>query len=254
MMKKTVKNDGNREKPFSTLSDDITRKIMREIIAGDQPVGSKLPTERALAERFGVARQVVRESLKYLQALGVVTIRKRVGIVVNDLPISCFFEHFELFLFSEDGSIDIDCLKEILNFRTAINGHILRDAARNRTEEDLKRIRSLTKEYRKAQGDQNRMIAVMVEHMKAIAAASHNRLYQMLANTGANVLLKLQLLVLRTDVLSHESGETLEQVLAAIENRDDEIAVILGNRGLKKMDEIIIDRVMAAPAAWNDVA
>ncbi|MCP4749623.1 MAG: FadR family transcriptional regulator [Proteobacteria bacterium] len=252
--KAKAKKTGGRERPFSTLSDEISKKILREVVADVHPPGSKLPTERALAEQYGVARQVVRESLKYLQALGVLTIRKRVGIVVNDLPITCFYEHFELFLFREDGSVDIDCLKEILQFRNHINEHVLREAARNRTEEDLDEIRSLVQAYRECGDDQNQMINIMGRYMKAMAKASHNRMYRMLANTGANVLLKLQLLILKTDVLNHESDETMEQLLVALEKKDDEIAVILGTRRLKQFDQMIIDRITKEPAGWSEVA
>lgn len=239
---------------FSTLSEEISRNILRDIIAGRFTPGSKLPTERDMSKQFGVARQVVRESLKYLQAIGVVTVRKRAGIIVNDLPISCFFENFELFLFREDGSIDMDCLKEILKFRSDINEHILRAAARNRTEEDLEEIRHLIKEFRETSDNQEQLIDIMIRYMKAISKATHNRMYQMLANTGANVLLKLQLLVLKTDVLSHDSDETMDQLLAAFEKKDEEIAVILGTRRLQQFDNEIIDRVAQQPMGWNQVA
>ncbi len=248
---KSTKKDApdSREKPFTSLSDDIAKNLLRKIIAGNFSAGEKLPTERALAEQFGVARQVVRESLKYLQALGAVSIRKRVGIIVNDLPINCFFEHFELFLVNPDGSINTNCLKEILDFRNNNNEPILRAAALNRTDADVKEMKKLVQEYKKAKGNQERLMSIMSRYMKAVSKASHNRMYEMLTNTTANVLLNLQSLILGADVPSYEAVENMEQVTAAIEQRDADIASILGSRALKKVDQRIMEAVVKFKSA-----
>lgn len=46
--------------------DDILRALRDRIVSGQVPVGSKLPSERALSETFNVSRTVVREVLKVL--------------------------------------------------------------------------------------------------------------------------------------------------------------------------------------------
>jgi len=240
--KKSTTN--TKEKPFTSLSDNIARNLLRKIIAGEFAAGHKLDTERVLAEQFGVARQVVRESLKYLQALGAVSIRKRVGIIVNALPINCFFEHFELFLINPDGSIDINCLKEILDFRTNNNEPILRAAALNRTDKDIKELKKIVLEYKEAKGHQELMMDIMSQFMRAVAKASHNRMYEMLTNSTSTILLKLQSLVLGDSVPSYEAVENMEQVTAAIEQKDAEIASILGSRALKNVDQRIMQEVM----------
>ena len=52
------------KKALTTRSMDITERLTRRIISGEYPVGTKLPTERALAEEFDVARHVIREDRK----------------------------------------------------------------------------------------------------------------------------------------------------------------------------------------------
>ncbi len=60
----------------TTISKAITSKLIARIIDGVYPPGGKLPTEREIAEEFNVTRNVVREVLKRLEALGLVTRRE----------------------------------------------------------------------------------------------------------------------------------------------------------------------------------
>lgn len=225
----TIANAPNLSGP--TLSQEITKKILRDVINNRYRPDSRLPTERTLALKFKVTRQVIRESLKHLEAVGAVTIRQRSGIVVNDLPISCFFEHFELFLFNDDGTVDISCLEEILRFRSDIFVQVVREAAKNRTPEELTSLKKINREFEDAASDPDQVLAVMMRFMEGFAQASHNRLYQMLANTGIKVLLKVYSLFVPAGIfLTPESSFNTEQTLEAVENRDSELAVILVSR------------------------
>ncbi len=56
--------------------------LREEIVSGAYPVGSKLPTEDGLCERFAVSRYTVREALRLLREDGLVASRKRAGTVV----------------------------------------------------------------------------------------------------------------------------------------------------------------------------
>jgi GntR family transcriptional repressor for pyruvate dehydrogenase complex len=50
----------------------IADQLREAILAGDLPAGEPLPTERELAESFGVSRASIREALRALQAQGLV--------------------------------------------------------------------------------------------------------------------------------------------------------------------------------------
>ena len=54
------------------LPDLIASEIMAQVTSGDLAPGDKLPTETALAESFGVSRNVVREAIARLRSDGVV--------------------------------------------------------------------------------------------------------------------------------------------------------------------------------------
>ena len=56
---------------------------MGEIVNGTFQMGEQLPPENALCERFGVSRITIRESLKRLGTMGIVTIEQGRGTFVN---------------------------------------------------------------------------------------------------------------------------------------------------------------------------
>jgi DNA-binding GntR family transcriptional regulator len=61
----------------------VAQRLQRAIEQGDFPVGSLLPTELQLAERYGVSRQTVREAISQLRQRGMLSTRKRVGTRVD---------------------------------------------------------------------------------------------------------------------------------------------------------------------------
>ncbi|PZQ59288.1 MAG: GntR family transcriptional regulator [Sphingomonas taxi] len=60
----------------------IVDAIMADIAAGQYPVGSRLPPERDLTERFKVSRPTVREAMIALEMQGMVEARKGSGVFV----------------------------------------------------------------------------------------------------------------------------------------------------------------------------
>jgi GntR family transcriptional regulator, transcriptional repressor for pyruvate dehydrogenase complex len=59
--------------------EEILVQFQEAILAGALTVGQKLPPERELAEQFCVSRSSVREALRVLEALGVLTARRGSG-------------------------------------------------------------------------------------------------------------------------------------------------------------------------------
>jgi GntR family transcriptional regulator len=64
----------------------IARTLRKEIVDGVYPVGSQLPTEHQLCERFAVSRYTVREALRRLREDNLVASRPRAGTRVVPRP------------------------------------------------------------------------------------------------------------------------------------------------------------------------
>lgn len=78
------------------ISTQIAEQIRSAILAGDYTPGDKLPSERELAEIFGVSRPSVRESLNILASAGLIASHQGGGTVVLSL-----MESAEISAFSE---------------------------------------------------------------------------------------------------------------------------------------------------------
>jgi DNA-binding FadR family transcriptional regulator len=53
----------------------VVQRIINEIAEGRLPPGSPLPREREMLDQYGVARGTLRESLRFLEIQGVITIK-----------------------------------------------------------------------------------------------------------------------------------------------------------------------------------
>jgi DNA-binding FadR family transcriptional regulator len=64
------------------LHDSVVQRWGADIVAGAIPVGSRIGADEAAA-RLGVSRTVVREAVRVLESMGLLTVRRRVGITVS---------------------------------------------------------------------------------------------------------------------------------------------------------------------------
>jgi DNA-binding GntR family transcriptional regulator len=71
----------------------VARALKEEIVGGVYPVGSQLPTEGELCERFSVSRYTVREALRRLREDNLVSSRQGAGTVVAPRRTSDAYAH-----------------------------------------------------------------------------------------------------------------------------------------------------------------
>lgn len=68
-----------------SAADEVHDQLLNQLVSGAAPVGSRLPSERRLAEVLGVSRPVIREAIARLATSGHVEVRQGDGAVVNDI-------------------------------------------------------------------------------------------------------------------------------------------------------------------------
>ena len=76
-----VADDRKRRPRYLALADDLAE----DIIAGRYPVGSMLPSETELCERYDVSRYTVREAIRRIQSVGLVSTRQGLGTRVEQV-------------------------------------------------------------------------------------------------------------------------------------------------------------------------
>ncbi|MAF50203.1 MAG: GntR family transcriptional regulator [Rhodospirillaceae bacterium] len=77
------------EQPRSSKSSSryvqLSDILIKEIAGGQYPIGSRLPTEHELCDQYNISRHTVREALRRLKELGLVSRRQGSGTVVESL-------------------------------------------------------------------------------------------------------------------------------------------------------------------------
>jgi len=72
--------------PVQKLYQQIARKIAAAIAGGRYATGDKLPSERELADDFGVSRPTIRDAMIALEFQGLVEARQGSGVYVSAAP------------------------------------------------------------------------------------------------------------------------------------------------------------------------
>jgi DNA-binding FadR family transcriptional regulator len=129
------------------LYEQISRQLAKSIADGKHPVGQRLPSERELAQEFGVSRPTVREAIIALELDGLVDVRLGSGVYVkNRIPPS-----------GAEAPKDIGPF-ELLEARRVIEGEICALAALRIDDAQLKELSHLLVEM----GDDNRQNEILM--------------------------------------------------------------------------------------------
>src|SRR5690625_3591584 len=133
-----------------TTQEELTSSTMANLVQfinqrGYDP-GEKLPSERQLAERFGVGRGVIREVLSVLERLRYLERRRNSGAYLTVTPERISLE--ALGVFSElNLEIPKQQLKEAIEVRRIIEVQAVMLAAKRRSDEDLKRLQDIVEQF-----------------------------------------------------------------------------------------------------------
>jgi GntR family transcriptional repressor for pyruvate dehydrogenase complex len=150
------------------LAEQIVRALQARIEAGELAPGTRLPTEHALGQRFGVSRAVVREAIARLKADGYVETRQGAGAFVSGEPGRASFR------LPSEPHLPPKELAQLFELREAVEVATARLAAERRTRADLAAIRRALEAVSRAIGEGADGVAADGAFHRAIAAATHN--------------------------------------------------------------------------------
>jgi len=154
--------------------EEICVQIRREVQAGNLKPGDKLPAERELAARFQVSRSSVREALRALEIVGVVTLQRgaRGGAVIQEGSIESITHVMQDLLFLGGFS-----LEDFTEARVCLQREVVRLACDRATEEDFKVLEenvAKTAALRSPEGLMQRT-ELTLEFYSLLAAATGNK-------------------------------------------------------------------------------
>lgn len=114
------------------ISEQISRQLLETIITGHYQADDMLPSERDLAEMFGVSRSAVREALSSLSNKGIVSIRQGRGTTVNSVDAWNSLDPEVLMLLHGN-----EVFAQLIEVRQIIEPELAALAARNITPQEL---------------------------------------------------------------------------------------------------------------------
>ena len=153
-----------------TLVEQIAIQMEDLIEAGQWEVGSKLPAEPELMEKFDVSRNTLREAIRALVHAGLLETRQGIGTTVKSsstLGIAL------------ERKIQKSDLMETLEVRLALEKEAAQLAAERRTTEDLYKIEECLKKCKEAAKDKdpNHFIDMDINFHKSVVRATHNQMF-----------------------------------------------------------------------------
>lgn len=159
-------------------SDQIFQYLFQEIKAGRMKPGDKLPNERELSQALGVSRPSLREALRAMTQLGLVTTRHGGGTYINNYDDAYLRSILQYITVISD-----DLLIDLIQVRKTLEAEATRLAAENATEEDLQKIENYAKKRadlcERYRDDLNavrqELNALDYDFHKSIAEASKNK-------------------------------------------------------------------------------
>jgi len=121
-------------KPINTpkVTALIVQQIRQAILNGELKQLDKLPSERALVERFKASRVAVREALKSLEACGLLVSKHGSGVFVAETNSNVMSQSLYSILRIRNASLD-----EVTEARLIFEPHVARLAAERITKKDI---------------------------------------------------------------------------------------------------------------------
>lgn len=214
--------DATGVKPASTQSTEVAERLIRGIIAGDLPEGSRI-SELELSRRYGIGRGPLREAVLRLEGMGLVVRVPHVGASVVRLTRQE--------------------LSEIFSIREALEGMAARQAAETMTDQQLIDLDQLIKKHAQYVHSNNGQSYIDQEgdydfHYRIIKASGNQRLIRALCDE----LYHLIRLYRKTSVSERSPEQALlehQMILKALQDRDGDLAEILMRRHIARTRKMI---------------
>lgn len=220
------------------LSETVVNEIKQKILSGTYQKGERLLSELELAKDHKVSRSVIRESLRLLEGLGLVVIKKgpRGGIFVSEgyhKPISD----------SLKGLVDADKVsaENVFDIRLLLETYATAQAAKNADENDLKCLKSFLNIPPDKMDDAKWLQKNRADFHIALSKAAKNPVMEVLMR-GLIDLLRNYFINFLDLEFEKNSIETYKNILSHIEKKEPEKARKLMEKFILNMWNVIKTR------------
>ncbi|MBB1156951.1 FadR/GntR family transcriptional regulator [Amycolatopsis dendrobii] len=209
------------------LFESVLDQLEQLIYDGKLQAGDRLPSERALSESLQVSRPSLREALRVLDALDIITVRTGIGASggtrISDHLGPTISRLMRLYMAL--GHFD---LEDVLHTRHLLEEEAARVAATERTDEQLARLEALLDQMDAAVSDSDTYLALDGKFHVAVALASGNPLLAHLMGSMRDAvtehLVKRELAPATWPKLASSAQKSHRALVKALRDRDADAA------------------------------
>ncbi len=209
-------NDGSQTKLGSA---DIASILRRDINKGVLASKDRLPAERSLADKYGVARGTVREALHRLAEEGLVEIRAGSGTYVTQNTADAI-----------NPIIETATPLELIDTRFALEPHICRLAVLHARETDIDEAENLLDQMEQCVGDPEQFSNLDSAFHALLVQSTRNQLLQWIVSQINSVRNREQWLHMRRVILNRATitqyNKQHREIVDALRARDPESAAM----------------------------
>jgi GntR family transcriptional regulator, transcriptional repressor for pyruvate dehydrogenase complex len=218
-----------------SLSDGLAERVRQLIQAEGFGPGDRLPSIADMARHFGVGHPTLREALKKLETLGIVSIRHGSGVYVGRNNDSLLISNP---IFS--GSFNRKLLVDLIDARGPIELTAVRLAAQNAAPENLGKMESLLAHAAEIVDDDATLSRVNMEFHVEIAVASGNPVLGQLLEVLTNVFQAEQREILNIYGSREKDHHEHVQIYEALAEKDVDLAVHRMTGHLEGVKEVLL--------------
>lgn len=229
-------------------AEGVFEQLRTRIFSGAYPVGSRIPNERELAEALRVNRASVREAVKRLEFLELVEVRHGQGTFVREVGDSSALQVIETLL-RDPRTVNVELLRQLLEFRRHVTTNVVELAARNRRPEHVERARALLQEEAASGSDPQRALEIDLAMNTLIGEASGNLMYQLLTNLFTKLVARLGPIYYNAGRDYRRSLATHQALLGALEAQQPGDALRVLGEMLDYSEQAILRQAQALEAA-----
>ena len=220
------------------LYEEISNQIMALIQKGSWMPGEKIPGEIELSRRFEVSRNSVRESIKALELVGVLSSKSGRGTFVADTAM------MHVLSLQSEGEINSEYrLIELMEARAAIEPGLVALAVRKATDKDLSEIDESVRKCTEAFENKNYDFTIGFEFHRNIFRIANNRvLSSILENISHGLIATRKVIFFKhvNDSVLFEELKEHQKILDLMKSRDEEAAMIAMRKHiLKSLDRVL---------------
>jgi DNA-binding FadR family transcriptional regulator len=199
------------------IAEEVADRIRVLMLDGTFPAGEPLPSERHLAERFGVSRGSIRDALRTLETIGLLETRHGQGTFPHELSVDRLVAPLASVM-----AYRSDLQDELLDVRRMFEPAVARVAALRATEEDLADLQRILETQRQKLKAGQSAIAEDTAFHAILARSTRNRVVMSIMATLNDLLVESRTQSLLQKGRPARSIDGHESVVAALRRRDAE--------------------------------